>query len=215
MRRLVIEVEAAEFARLSGDKSIGKVKSLKVIHFIKQEKEELAFIANVEFKNPRTKLEEIFEELGSELQVLDRSKNGKYMILFKSKPQNDPQAQAFWAMGGYLLAPLEIRNEKLRFTFMGNTKQVKVILMMLKKAGVKYKTLQTTSADFPSSSPLSHLTEKQRRVLTQAYNLGYYDIPRKIDSGKLAARLNIGSSDLIKHRRKAERRLIGAVLQDS
>jgi predicted DNA binding protein len=212
MRRLIIEVDVGEFVRLSGDKSIEKIKSLEVLNFIKQDPKEFSMICSVQFSNPDTGLGEIFSEPGIELQILDREKNGKYTILFKSKPQIDPQANAFWAAGGYLLPPLEIKNGKVKMTFMGSAKQVRVLPAMLKRAGVRYKVLQYTDASFSPVSPLGNLTEKQRRVLTMAYNLGYYDLPRRIGSQELASKLKIGSSALIKHRRKAERRLLSAVL---
>lgn len=63
-------------------------------------------------------------------------------------------------------------------------------------------------ADFSPISPLNQLTEKQREVLITAYKLGYYDIPRRINSEQLAKKLNIGDSTLVEHLRKAERRLL-------
>jgi predicted DNA binding protein len=45
-------------------------------------------------------------------------------------------------------------------------------------------------------------------VLRAAYTLGYYDVPRKISSHELGIRLKIGSSTLVGHRRRAERRLL-------
>jgi predicted DNA binding protein len=71
---------------------------------------------------------------------------------------------------------------------------------MLKRAAVRYKVVQLTDASLSPSSPLSRLAEKQRRVLNTCYNLGYYDVPRKISSQQLAAKLKISSSDFIKHR---------------
>lgn len=215
MRRVVLEVEVSEFVRFSGDKTIEKIKSLEVLNFIRQDKEELIVIANVEFKDAKTKLDDVFNESGSEITVLGMSNDRKYTVLFRSRPQNDPSAHAFWAAGGYLLPPLEIKNGKVKMTFLGNSRQVKMIPMMLKRSGVRYKVVHLSDASFSSSSPLSRLTEKQRRVLMTAYNSGYYDLPRKIDSRGLAAKLNIGSSDLIKHRRKAERNLLAAILRSS
>ena len=212
VQRLVIEAEVSEFVRLSGDKSIEKIKSLEVLNFIKQDPKEFSIICSIQFNDRRTKLDDIFSEPGSELQVLDHSKEGKYTILFKSKPQSDPQADALWAAGGYLLTPLEIKNGKVKMTLLGNAKQVRVLPEMLKKAGIRYKVLQQVDASFSPTSPLGSLTEKQRKVLTTAYNHGYYDVPRKISSKQLAGKLKIGSSALIKHRRKAERRLLTAVL---
>jgi len=48
---------------------------------------------------------------------------------------------------------------------------------------------------FPPHS-LNRLTEKQRRVFTTAYNLGYYDVPRKIGLVQLAERFDLALSTL-------------------
>ncbi|MDA4112892.1 MAG: helix-turn-helix domain-containing protein [Thaumarchaeota archaeon] len=71
-----------------------------------------------------------------------------------------------------------------------------------------------TDAKFSQDSPLSRLTEKQRRVLVTAYRLGYYDEPRRISSQELAKRMKVGSSTLINHRRRAERHLLAALVGD-
>ena len=57
------------------------------------------------------------------------------------------------------------------------------------------------------------IEEKQREVLITAYKLGYYDIPRRINSDQLAEKLGIVNSTLVEHLRKAERRLLAQVLE--
>jgi predicted DNA binding protein len=56
------------------------------------------------------------------------------------------------------------------------------------------------------------LTEKQREVLISAHKLGYYDIPRRINSDQLAEHLDIANSTLVEHLRKAEQRLLVHIL---
>jgi predicted DNA binding protein len=211
MQRLILEADASDFVKLTGDKTIEKIKALEVLNFIKQDLNEFVVICSVEFKSPKTRLDEVFNEPGSEFQVLDRSKGGKYTVLSKSKAQSDPRVLEFWSAGGYLLPPLEIKNGRVRMTFMGNAKQVRILPEMLRRAGVRYKVLFLNDASLSPISPLGRLTEKQRRVLTTAYDMGYYDLPRKICSRELAKSLNIGSSDFVKHRRKAEKHLLSAV----
>lgn len=80
------------------------------------------------------------------------------------------------------------------------------------KAGLRYKLVSLTDAKFLPNSPLGCLTEKQRRVITTAFNLGYYDLPMKIGSEELAQKLNIREQTLVIHRRKAERRLLAELL---
>jgi predicted DNA binding protein len=46
-------------------------------------------------------------------------------------------------------------------------------------------------------------------------DLGYYDVPRRVSSEELAKRLKIQEPTLVMHRRKAERRLLAALIEKS
>ena len=82
----------------------------------------------------------------------------------------------------------------------------------MKRAKVRYKILSITDAKFSLDSPLSKLTDKQRTILSSAFNLGYYDIPRRFDSEQLAKKLSLGRSTVAEHLRKAEQRLIAEAI---
>lgn len=59
------------------------------------------------------------------------------------------------------------------------------------------------------------MTVKQKSVIISAFKLGYYDSPRRISSRQLADKLHIRELTLVRHRRKAERRLLAEVLSES
>jgi predicted DNA binding protein len=81
---------------------------------------------------------------------------------------------------------------------------------------VRYDTVVSlTDAAFSHDSPLNYLTVKQRKVLITVYRLGYYDVPRRINSEQLAERLGIGDSTLVKHLRKTEKRVLDQMLADT
>ncbi len=112
----------------------------------------------------------------------------------------------------YLVGPLEIRGEKMKVCFAGLSGHIGKFLRYLEQAKMRYRILSLMDERFSSNSPLSKLTEKQRRILLSAYDLGYYDIPRRFDSEQLAKKLNLGRSTVAEHLRKAEHRLITEVI---
>ncbi len=63
-------------------------------------------------------------------------------------------------------------------------------IKLLEAAGVSYRVVSHMDAEFPPHSPVSRLTEKQRRPLVTAYTPGYYDVPKKIGLVQLAERLD-------------------------
>lgn len=64
------------------------------------------------------------------------------------------------------------------------------------------------------ASTESPLTDRQRYVVSEALARGYYDWPREINNGDLADALEISRATLHEHLRKAERKLLSAVLAD-
>jgi len=53
------------------------------------------------------------------------------------------------------------------------------------------------------------------KVVSAAFNLGYYGLPKRISSNELGRRLGMRSSTLVVHRIKAERHLLAEVLKES
>ena len=213
MRRLVLELSLPEIdhAMTTGDLPLRQVESFEILHILRQDPEQFAVIAGIAFKEPSYRLEDLLPTR-REVQILERDTEGAYTVFIKARPQDWPRPSRITTVGGYLLSPLEIRDGRVRLTFLGNAKQVRGLIKMFEKAGAHYKVVSISDAMFSPTSPLHRLTEKQRRVIIASYRMGYYDMPRKASSKQLAGKLNLGSSTLIAHRRKAERRLLADLI---
>ncbi len=219
MRRLIVELSVQDFNKLVPDDPIQDVKSMEVLHFLRFDHEEVALIARVEFNKPDVSIEDIFRDGLIEAQLLEREKekeNGICTYFIKAKP---PQAIRggfdLKVIGGCVSLPYEVKDGKVKVTLLGSAKQVRAPLKLLEDAGVRYRVVSLTDAQFPPHSPLSRLTEKQRRPLITAYTLGYYDVPKKIGLVQLARRLDLAHSTLDAHLRKAEHRLLYHIINES
>jgi hypothetical protein len=62
------------------------------------------------------------------------------------------------------------------------------------------------------TDPVALLTDKQRAAVLAARRLGYYDIPRRAGTSRVARELRLSKSTTLEHLRKAERRLMGHLL---
>jgi len=216
MRRLILEISEKELLKFGLEmQPFQKIKSLDFLHILRQDPEEFAVISRVEFKDDSSKIEDLLSGgLLSEAQLLEQEKNRTYKVFLKGGPSLSSIINTL-GIGGYLFLPLEIRGEKLKISFLGNTKQVGEFTRKITALGIKHKVVLLTEANFSPDSPLSKLTEKQREVLIASYKLGYYDLPRRINSKKLAEKLHIGSSTFGEHLRKAERGLLRHILSEA
>lgn len=74
----------------------------------------------------------------------------------------------------------------------------------------------TGRAEWGVARPVvGRLTDRQREVLSAAYEAGYYERPRETTGAELADRLGISDATLSQHVRAAERRLVGALFGES
>jgi hypothetical protein len=215
MRRLILEISEKELLKFGFEmQSFQKIKSLEFLHFLRQDPEQFAVISRVEFKDDSSKIEDLLDGgLIVEAQVLEKEENNTYTVFLKGGPSLSSILD-YMGLRGYLFPPLEVRGDKLTISFLGNSTQVGEFVNKITALGIRHKVVSLTEANFSPESPLSALTEKQREVLVAAYKLGYYDLPRRINSEKLAEKLNIGSATLGEHLRKAERRLLGHILSE-
>jgi predicted DNA binding protein len=214
MRRLVLESTTEDFGRLLGaESSLRKIELFEVVNFLREEPDEVAMICRVKFKAGANGIEEIFPDDSTIAQHLEEEKGGAHIYFLRRKYGPQGPTPKMFETGGYLTLPFEIRDGRIRATFMGSVNEVKRFRKIVDKTGMRYKVISLGDARFSPTSPLARLTEKQRTVLVAAFNLGYYDLPKRISSKQLGRRLGMRSSTLVVHRIKAERRLLAEILK--
>jgi PAS domain S-box-containing protein len=71
-----------------------------------------------------------------------------------------------------------------------------------------------SGSETESTDPLAELTDRQREVLTVAYERGFYGWPRESTGEELAKSLDISAPTFLEHLRRAEAKLIDQMLGD-
>ncbi len=223
MRKVILEIPLEEIEKFGAKDLYQKIKSFEVLHLLRYDQKEFAAICRIEFADASTKIVDIFPGEKIRAQLLEQEKESTFTYFMKGDMQAHARAakelthfETQWLMGfvgtEVYFDLIEFKDKKLKVSFMGNARQVKELLDLLEKGKIQYRIVSITDAKVALRSPLDCLTEKQRRVLVTAFELGYYDLPRKISSQDLAEKLNLQSPTLVEHRRKAERRLLAAIL---
>jgi DNA-binding transcriptional ArsR family regulator len=217
MRRLVLGFPVSG-SRSSGTGIFEKVKSIEALHPLRKSREEYDAICRIELRSPSGDPRDI-RSSGSitEVQPLYREKDGSFVVYMRGKPLRwvmDDLGPIVGKSGVYMYGLFKLQEDKLTVSYLGNKKQVGDFLKSLLIAEINHKILSLTDARFSPDSPLYSLTEKQRRILISAFKLGYFEIPRKISFEKLSSQLDLGRSTISEHLRKAETRLISAVLNE-
>lgn len=208
LRRLVVEFSVEEASKFAGE-SVRKIESMDTVAFLRDTPKEIALICRVRFKNASSTPQSVFGGSWIHVQILEQWK-GSYTLLLKKRQQ--VQGEGNLEIGAYLSTPYAIEGGRLKATFLGTAPQIRRLLQAFSDLGVKTRIISLADARFAYDSPLSRLTDKQRKVLLTSYNLGYYDLPKRISSEELAQKLNMKSSTLVIHRIKAEKKLLDALV---
>ncbi len=218
MRRLVLELYGKELNRRIEGTTFRKIKSMELLHLLRYDKNEFTGIFRIVLKDPKFNIEHLFDDdkNPTELKLLEFQENA-FIVFLKRRPRPGYLfgTDITRAGGGYIISPFEISEGKIKFALIGDQKQVREIIAGVEKRGLDYRVISLTDADFSPNSPLNRLTQKQRDILISAFKLGYYDVPRKINSNVLANHFGLRSATVVEHLRKAEKRLISAILNES
>jgi hypothetical protein len=206
-------IKKAQSAELNNLEILKKIKSFEMLDILRSDSFEIAAIIRLKAREESTNVEELLKSLIAniklEYQLLEEDR-GTCIYFIKGEPvQSNREASIKRSM--YPILPFEIRDGKVRATFVGDNEQVKEFL---ENGGLNYKVLSLTDAKFSIDSPISCLTEKQQEAISLAFRLGYFDTPRKISADALAKKLGLSSSTLAVHLRRAERRLLAEMLNE-
>jgi predicted DNA binding protein len=212
-----IEINSAEIQRiLKTLEMLQNIKSIEMLHILRFDQDEFAAIIRVEVKNPSVNIKDLFSILqpnhGPQLkmQLIDQEKEGAFTYFIKGKLAHPSHTTNSKRISMYPLLPFGLRDGKIRVTLLGDNSQVKEFLEFAEKTGF-FRVVSLMDAKF---SPVGRLTERQRDAIILAFKLGYFDTPRKISTEKLATKLDLASSTLAVHLRRAERRILADILSE-
>jgi hypothetical protein len=218
VRRLVIELYGKELQRRLEGTPFPMLESMELIHTLRNDQNEHTGIWRMVPRLPWAEVEAAIKRdpPTREFQVLEREGGGAFLVMLRRTSRPGMLLGHGSRPGsGYLEGPLGFKDGRLRFSFVGNQKQVREIIEGAEERGLSYRVVSMTDADFAEDSLLHLLTEKQRKILMTAYALGYYDVPKKVNSDELGARLHLSGSTVVEHLNKAERRLLDGIIRQA
>lgn len=212
MRRLVLEFSLKDLGRFGAADLIEKIELLEIIHYLKCDSSGFAGICRIRLRDTRLRLKGLVGSDGlSRVDLLSKEKDSQ-VVYMECKP-GEFRADREKQLKVYMCTPIEFRGDNVKITAIGEAKEIRKLLQHCEKAGLSFRILSLIDAKFEPNSPLSSLTERQRRLLLAAYEEGYYEVPRKINSEELARKLKLDKSTVVEHLRKAEGRLLRQILE--
>ena len=109
--------------------------------------------------------------------------------------------------------PVVFENDCLSFSMVGNPADFSTFVKDAAENGWVLEILSVCDYSPGASGIFEILTPKQKEILLESYRCGYFDHPRKINAGELAEKMGMHKTTLLEHIHKAEKRLIGHILE--
>ncbi len=108
--------------------------------------------------------------------------------------------------------PNRVSEDRYVTTCIGNHENLNRYIELMREHLGKVESISMKQAVYERGELLSILTDKQRDALVTAHRYGYYEYPRRINSTRLAKKVDISKPTLVQHLRKAEGRIMDEIL---
>ncbi len=147
----------------------------------------------------------------SNLIVL-QNKGREFICLVKGAFSEDI-AKFLHTYGSKFEPPVVFENDCLTFNMVGTPEDFNLFISDAIEKGWGLEILSMGTYNPEITAILDVLTPRQRNILIESYRLGYFDHPRKVNASDLADKMEVNKSTLLEHIHKAEKRLIGHILE--
>lgn len=212
LRRIVVGIER-DPKILPGIERLKDIDYLKMVHRLKLDSNAVAAIWEVQFRpsfhfsNKNTTIDGV-----RKIELLSKSEKGSFLLYIEGEFRLNLGRFFGNITEGSFYPAFELDPKYVRISFLGSQHSVKSFTTQLHRLNVSYMVLSAGKAKFTRENVLSGLTLVQKRMLTSAHSMGYFDVPRKITTESLADKLGIDKSTLSEHLRKVEKRIIDDLL---
>ena len=147
----------------------------------------------------------------SNLIVL-QNRGREYTCLVKGKFSDDI-TRFLLTYGSRFEPPVVFENDCLSFSMVGDPEDFSTFVKDAAEKGWGLEILSVSDYNPGASGIFEILTPKQKEILLESYRRGFFEHPRKINAGELAEKMGMHKTTLLEHIHKAEKRLIGHILE--
>lgn len=193
-----------------------KVKEITVLSTLMQTFERFILVCDVIWKGEPDlehikkmqlveKAEEISRDQNSSLVMV----SGKFPDMYSVVIRN-----FFDTFNCFIEFPARLTVQTLTGSIVGTQENLNRFLSFAKAWGSEYNTISIKKYQPRVEGALSELTPKQYLCLETAVRLGYFDVPRKINSRELAAELSLSHATVLEHLKKGQRSIFSALFKE-
>jgi predicted DNA binding protein len=214
MRKVTFEIEPYETTKTAQKAIFKDIHSYEVLEVLTIDHVKGLFIDLIECRLKDNVSINKLDRIGNmEIQSVIRSEGDRHICLVKGY-ESDRAKVKFEEEELDLIytTPSMISEDKVIVSFISGQKEIMKFAEIVRKHVGKIAKMTIKQATYDKKDLLSILTDKQREVMLAAHRHGYYDIPRRITSERLAREVNISKPTLLEHLRKGERRILNEIM---
>lgn len=206
MREALVTISDAEFEDLGIDELVALYRAAEIRDF-----EELACYGDSSVVQVEVQ-QEVDEERLQSLEYVEEweristsDDSYLYVIAFYAPELSDEIAEQAAELVG--TCDPELSDDGATLSFVGPQEAISGTLGEYEHEGVS-PNLRKLGEYEGRKQPLDELTNRQREVLQTAFEMGYYEVPREVSTGDIAADLDLDPSTVAEHLQRAERNLL-------
>jgi len=217
MRKITLEIEFNAAARKAQGAAFKHIESYRVLEVLKIDYGEGIYVDLIECILKQDVSIHDLESIGNmEMMSVVKSEGNRHVCLVKGRESKEDAASLKKADFNLIYTtPSMMSEERAIVSFIGSERDLSTFVKLTKANVGRVTSLSLKNAVYGRKDVLSALTDKQKEVLMAAHGNGYYDIPRRISSERLSKKIGLSKPTLMEHLRKAERRMVGAILEGS
>jgi predicted DNA binding protein len=214
MRKLTIEFTPNEAIREAQRTLFEEIYSYDVLEMLKVDHAQGMCVDLIEVELKEHLSIDELDAIGK-MEILNvlKSKGNRHTVLVKYIEEEE-SLDTFkeFDLDLIFVPPSKVSEGRYVTTCIGSHESLNRFVELVKEHVGKVEGITMRQAVYERGELLSILTEKQREALVTAHRYGYYEYPRRMNSTKLAEKVDISKPTLVQHLRKAEGRLMDELL---
>ncbi len=213
MKRLVLDLPLSTLEAMGfGPPRESQVELLST-YILRSDRRTMTQVARVRIKDPAMTVGEL---LSNPLVVSGKllRREGDTWVLLVTLRTTRAMQQLFQPFPDIFLDhPMEVRRGKLRVTLVGEEASLRRLVEIARGLKYQFDIVRFDTIGAGPADPMAALTHKQQRVLRTAYEMGYFESPKKVRLEELARLFGEDRSNVMAVLRRAQKNLLHSVLQ--